>query len=141
GLSQPRHPDLAVWRNQRQKATALSSRQGLSAIGIAARSWLDCQSFLHLSLANNRKRSPRSDSALGGPASRHGQTYQLGSMKISSQLENNFDYCSTEIEYLLIKNSLLCALSASAVNKLRETVLIRIRIYLPPRRQVSKVPT
>src|SRR5881397_1045981 len=96
GLSQPRHPDLAVWRNQRQKATALSSRQGLSAIGIAARSWLDCQSFSHLSLANNRKRSPRSDSALGGPASRHGQTYQLGSMKISSQLENNFDYCSTE---------------------------------------------
>ena len=50
GLPQSRHPDLAVWANQRQKATALPSRQGLSAIGIAARSWVDCQSFPHLSL-------------------------------------------------------------------------------------------
>src|SRR5262245_36730353 len=97
GLSQSRHPGLAVWPNQRQKATALPSRQGLSAIGIAARSWVDCQSFPHLSLASDQKGPPRSDSAPGGPASRHGQTHQPGSMKISSQLENNFDYCSAEI--------------------------------------------
>ena len=32
-------------------------------------------------------------------------------MKISSQLANNFDYCSAESEYFLIKNSLLCVLS------------------------------
>src|SRR4029434_4514805 len=81
----------------RQKATALPSRQGLSAIGIAARSWVDCQSFPHVPLASNQKGPPRPDSARGGAASRHGQTYQLGSMKISSQLANNFDYCSAEI--------------------------------------------
>src|SRR5512132_4061709 len=96
GLSQPRHPGLAVWANQRQKTTALPSRQGLSAIGIAARSWPDCQSFSHLSLASNQKGPPHSDSAPGGPTSRHGQAYQVGSMKISSQLANNFDYCSAE---------------------------------------------
>src|SRR5438552_15954335 len=98
GLPQSRHPGLAVWANQRQKATALPSRQGLSAIGIAARSWADCQSFPHLSLASDRKGPPRSYSAPGGPASRHGQTHQLGSMKISSQLANKFDYCSAEGE-------------------------------------------
>src|SRR5512132_3788546 len=96
GLSQPRHPGLAVWANQRQKTTALPSRQGLSAIGIAARPWPDCQSFSHLSLASNQKGPPHSDSAPGGPTSRHGQAYQVGSMKISSQLANNFDYCSAE---------------------------------------------
>src|SRR4029077_6206250 len=96
GLSQPRHPGVADWVNQRQKATALPSCQDLSAIGIAARSRLDSQSFPDLSLARDRKGSPHSDSALGGPASRHGQTYKLGSMKISSQLANNFDYCSAE---------------------------------------------
>src|SRR5512132_636342 len=96
GLSQPRHPGLAVWANQRQKTTALPSRQGLSAIGIAARPWPDCQSFSHLSLASNQKGPPHSDSALGGPTSRHGQAYQVGSMKISSQLANNFDYCSAK---------------------------------------------
>src|SRR5262245_15653018 len=95
GLSQPRHSGVAVRGNQRQKATALSSRQGLSAIGIAARSWADCQSFPHLSLASDQKGPSYSDSAVGGPASRHGQTHQLGSMKISSQLANNFGYCST----------------------------------------------
>src|SRR5215510_620001 len=96
GLSQPRHSGVAVRGNQRQKATALSSRQGLSAIGIAARSWADCQSFPHLSLASDQKGPSYSDSAVGGPASRHGQTHQLGSMKISSQLANNFGYCSAE---------------------------------------------
>src|ERR1700732_1751621 len=96
GLSQTRHPRVAVWANHRQKATALPSCQDLSAIGIAARSWLDSQSFPDLSLASDPKGSPRSDSALGGPASRPGQTYKLGSMKISSQLANNFDYCSAE---------------------------------------------
>ena len=85
---------LLFGETERQKATTLSSRQGLSTIGIAARSWADCQSFPHLSLASNQKRAPRYHSALGGPASRHGKTYQVGSMKISSQLENNFDYCS-----------------------------------------------
>jgi hypothetical protein len=29
-------------------------------------------------------------------ASRHGQTHQLGGMKLSSQLANNFDYCSAK---------------------------------------------
>src|SRR3989304_2621230 len=96
GLSQPRDPGLAVWGTQAQKATAPPTRQGLSAIGIAARSWADCQSFPHLSLASDRKGPPHSDSAPGGPASRHGQTHQLGSMKISSQLANNFASCSTE---------------------------------------------
>src|SRR5215470_5062151 len=96
GLSQPRHSGVAVRGNQRQKATALSSRQDLPAIGIAARSWADCQSFPHLSLASDQKGPPYSDSTVGGSASRHGQTHQLGSMKISSQLANNFDYCSTE---------------------------------------------
>ena len=38
--------------------------------------------------------------------------------ELSSQLANNFDYCSTEIGAFLIKNSLLCALGASAVNSL-----------------------
>src|SRR6476660_8682309 len=101
GLSQPRHLGLAVWANQRQKTTALPSRQGLSAIGIAARPWPDCQSFSHLSLASNQKGPPHSDSAPGGPTSRHGQAYQVGSMKISSQLANNFDYCSAEIGVFL----------------------------------------
>src|SRR5262245_62795170 len=96
GLSQPRHSGVAVRGNQRQKATALSSRQDLSAIGIAARSWPDCQSFPHLSLASDQKGPSHFDRAPGGPASRHRQTYQVGSMKISSQLANNFDYCSTK---------------------------------------------
>jgi hypothetical protein len=37
-------------------------------------------------------------------------------MKISSQLANNFDYCSAEIGILLSKNSLLRVLGASAVS-------------------------
>src|SRR5215510_9867001 len=102
GLSQPRHSGVAVRGNQRQKATALSSRQGLSAIGIAARSWADCQSFPHLSLASDQKGPSYSDSAVGGPASRHGQTHQLGSMKISSQLANNFGYWSTAVVRLVV---------------------------------------
>ena len=72
------------------ETTALPSRQGLSAIGIAARPWPDCQSFSHLSLASHQKGPPRSDSAPGGPTSRHGQAYQVGSMKISSQLCEQF---------------------------------------------------
>jgi hypothetical protein len=36
-------------------------------------------------------------------------------MKISSQLANNFDYCSAEFGVSLIKNSSLCVLRASAV--------------------------
>jgi len=40
------------------------------------------------------------------------QTHQIGVMKISSQLANNFDYCSAEFGVLLDKNLLpLCAAS------------------------------
>ena len=37
-------------------------------------------------------------------------------MKISSQLANNFDYCSAEFGVFFNKDSLLGALRASAVN-------------------------
>jgi len=36
-------------------------------------------------------------------------------MKISSQLANNFDYCSAEFGESFDQNALLCALSASAL--------------------------
>jgi hypothetical protein len=42
-------------------------------------------------------------------------------MKISSQLANNFDYSSAEIEMVFDKISLLFVLSVSAVNQMVKT--------------------